>query len=435
MIRRIEALNFRCLRHVDVPLGRRQVLVGPNGSGKSSLIAAFTFLRDLVRKGPAAAVAGQWGTAAGHAGGGATHADALAGIACMGVARDADAFRDLVRGRPEADPRFELAVELELPEEVRDQLPAEKGYCTYRYEVALAADEEGVGIRAERGILMPRRQAADGDQAYLFPDLPEPPATILAPPRAGARTVVSKSARGMDRFYVEQDRRGWITDIALGPERSALGNLPASPGTLPASTFARGVLAGAVTRLRPRVMAMRRPCSPEFPDQVLAADGANLAPVVHRLRGDHREAFDEWLALLCGALPGLTDIGVERRKADRHRYLTLTLASGMVTPSWMLSGGILRLLALTLPAFLPGSGGIFLVEEPERGIHPGALGALHASLFSMPGAQVVATTYSPALQRLFDSRDVLLCERDEDGAATIARRRRTERGETEDSGS
>ena len=42
---------------MDIALGERQVLVGPNGSGKSALISAFTFLRDLVRKGPDAAVA------------------------------------------------------------------------------------------------------------------------------------------------------------------------------------------------------------------------------------------------------------------------------------------------------------------------------------------------------------------------------------------
>lgn len=141
MIRRIEALNFRSLRHVDVPLGRRQVLVGPNGSGKSSLIAAFTFLRDLVRKGPAAAVA--------------RHAGAVREMARMGsranVGRNGDAFRDLVRGRPEVDPRFELAIELELPEEVRDQLPAEKGYRTYRYEVAVGGARKVWASRRRRG--------------------------------------------------------------------------------------------------------------------------------------------------------------------------------------------------------------------------------------------------------------------------------------------
>ena len=37
MIRRIQALNFRCLRYVDVELDRFHILVGPNASGKSTL--------------------------------------------------------------------------------------------------------------------------------------------------------------------------------------------------------------------------------------------------------------------------------------------------------------------------------------------------------------------------------------------------------------
>ena len=34
MIRRIEALNYRCLRYVNQPLQDFHVLVGPNASGK-----------------------------------------------------------------------------------------------------------------------------------------------------------------------------------------------------------------------------------------------------------------------------------------------------------------------------------------------------------------------------------------------------------------
>ena len=43
MIRRLQALNYRCLRYVDVPLDRFRVLVGPNASGKSTLFDALDF--------------------------------------------------------------------------------------------------------------------------------------------------------------------------------------------------------------------------------------------------------------------------------------------------------------------------------------------------------------------------------------------------------
>ena len=392
MIRRIQALNYRSLRHVDVSLGRRQVLAGPNGSGKSTLIGAIEFLRDFVRDGPEAAVRGH-----------------------------TDEFRDLVWGRPADDPGFELAVEFDLPAECRDQLPAEKDFRVYRYEVALRGDEQGPRIHSERGILSPLPRPAGSVQKFLFPDLPEPPASILAPARPGASTVLSKSPGGTDRFYVEQDpAKGWVTYVALGPHRSALGGLPESPETLPATTAVKQMLETGVTRLRPDPEAMKRPGPPGLPGKALLEDGSNLAWVVRRLRDERRQDFDAWLAILRGAVPGLEDIQVTRREADRYGYLVLRYGDGLDAPSWLLSDGTLRLLALTLPAFLPASERVFLVEEPERGLHPDALGALHGSLFSMTGSQLLATTYSPALLQRCDPREVLAFARREDGVVGVA---------------
>lgn len=52
MIRRIQALNYRCLRYVDVDLeGSFHILVGPNASGKSTLLDVIGFLGDLVSYG------------------------------------------------------------------------------------------------------------------------------------------------------------------------------------------------------------------------------------------------------------------------------------------------------------------------------------------------------------------------------------------------
>ena len=51
MIRRIQALNYRCLRYVDIVLDRFHVLVGPNASGKSTLLDVVAFLGDMVSEG------------------------------------------------------------------------------------------------------------------------------------------------------------------------------------------------------------------------------------------------------------------------------------------------------------------------------------------------------------------------------------------------
>ena len=395
MIRRIQALNYRCLRFVDIPLGERQVLVGPNGAGKSTLIGILGFLRDFVRHGPVAAVAQRAGD-----------------------------FRDLVWGRPEDSAGFELAVEFDLPAECRDHLPAGRDYRTYRYEVAMHGGEDGVSIHAERGILAPRPRGGDGEQPFLFPDLPEPPETILAAARPGAHTVLSKSPGGKDRFYKEQDPvKGWVTEVALGPYRSALGGLPESPETLPASMAVKRILETGITRLQPDAAAMKRPSPPGLPDDALLEDGSNLPWVVRRLRDRHREDFASWLASLRGAVPGLTSVRFARRTADRYGYLVLRYGDGLRAPSRIVSDGTLRLLALTLPAFLPSGKRIFLVEDPERGLHPHSLRTLHAALAALPGSQLLATTHSPALEALFRPDEVLSLDRREDGTVRVARGR------------
>lgn len=50
-LHRIRAVNYRCLRNVDVELNEFNVLVGANGSGKSALFDALLFVGDMVRTG------------------------------------------------------------------------------------------------------------------------------------------------------------------------------------------------------------------------------------------------------------------------------------------------------------------------------------------------------------------------------------------------
>ena len=97
MIRRIEALNYRCLRHVSQPLEHFHVLVGPNASGKSTFLDVLGLVRDLLTKGVDDAILAREGT-----------------IESVGRARSVD---ELIFNQI-AD-RFELAIELEIPDELR----------------------------------------------------------------------------------------------------------------------------------------------------------------------------------------------------------------------------------------------------------------------------------------------------------------------------
>ncbi len=130
MIRRIQALNYGCLRHVDLALGEFHVLVGPNASGKSTLFDVVAFLGDMVREGVEAAVGNR-----------------------------TDNFQDLVWGRPSGHSAFELAVEFEIPQDLKQRLPPDKDFEVFRYEVRIGERNSSVTINTERALLMPKHDS------------------------------------------------------------------------------------------------------------------------------------------------------------------------------------------------------------------------------------------------------------------------------------
>jgi predicted ATPase len=119
------------------------------------------------------------------------------------------------------------------------------------------------------------------------------------------------------------------------------------------------------------------------------------------------------------ALADVVDIDTIERVEDRHRYLVLTYANGAKVPSWLVSDGTLRLLALTIPAYLPTLSGTFLIEEPENGIHPRAIETVVQSLSSMYAGQVLLATHSAIALNMIEPRDVLCFAKDASGATDI----------------
>ena len=212
-----------------------------------------------------------------------------------------------------------------------------------------------------------------------------------------------------------------MTNIAFGPRRSTLGNLPESPTKFPMATFVKRKLETGVKPVFLDSVAMRRASPPEYGINGFADDGSNLPWVIKRLRDQHPTDFKEWHGHVRTVLSDLRDIRVVDRPEDRHAYLLLRYDTGVDVPSWMASDGTMRLLALTLLAYLPENREIYLLEEPENGVHPLAVEGICDSLSSAYDAQVLVTTHSPALLALVDPREVLCFDKNLDGATDIVR--------------
>ncbi|MCX7853524.1 MAG: ATP-binding protein, partial [Caldilineales bacterium] len=220
--------------------------------------------------------------------------------------------------------------------------------------------------------------------------------------------------------YFRSETSDWNNLFRLGPRRSALANLPEDEEKFPASIWFRRLLMEGVQRLALNSAALRRPSPPGSPRRFLP-DGSNLPWVVNDLEKRHPDRLREWVVHLRTALPDLKSIYTVERPEDRYRYLVLEYATGLKAPSWLVSEGTLRLLALTVLAYIPDLEGVYLIEEPENGIHPRAVETVLHSLSSVYGAQVLLATHSPVILSLAKPEQVLCFARTPKGETDIVR--------------
>jgi predicted ATPase len=389
MIKKIEALNFRCLRYIDQEIADFHVLVGPNASGKTTFLDVVAFLGQLLSDGLEQAIAERTSN-----------------------------FIDMVWQR--SGEQFELAVELEIPEERRGLLK-NSNYDSTRYEVSIGLDKEtgAVSIFSEKVLLKNfMDNSRKREERTLFPMEPEIPGTIISPrSRKNIKTVVNKLSGGNDNFY-DETGKGWDHSFKLGPQKSALANLPDDESKFPVSTWLKKILMEGIQTLVLNSRIMRRPSPPGQPKN-FRPDGSNLPWVIENLKKKYPDRYSEWIAHLKTSLPDLEKIKTIERPEDKHRYIVVCYKNNLEVPSWMVSDGTLRLLALTLPAYLPDLEGVFLIEEPENGIHPGAVETMFQSLSSVYNAQILMATHSPVILSIVDVSQVLCFAKTESGATDI----------------
>jgi predicted ATPase len=400
VITRIEVLNYRCLRYVSLPLDRFRLLVGPNASGKSTLMDVLTLIRDVLT--PEIQVA--------------------------------KAMSERSEGNPLAlawlakPSEVQLAVELAPPAGLLPEHPS----AAFRYELAInvqaAADPE---IAAEALFLyregMPRRDR-DREQRLLFPESARPPEGILHLDEGRIRNrqkVVSKARDGKDYYQWRVrsgDQQPWNQSVYLGRSRAALAYLPVDErdenDPFRKADWVRQFLTRGIVDLHLDIEALRRP-SPPSSERAPLPDGSNMAWAARDLLEQHPAVAREWLQHVGTLIPALVDVSTEVRDFDRHCVLRAHYANGAAVPSWLVSDGTLRLLALTLFAYYPHGPSVYLVEEPENGIHPAAVDGLMGSLSSMWDDQVLVATHSLALLAGAGPGQVLCFGLGTDGATDI----------------
>lgn len=377
MISLIETFNYSCLNKIRQSLSSFNVLVGPNAGGKTTFLDVVSFISDLVSHGLETAV---------HK-------------------RTAN-FYDLVWKR--SGRHFELAIEAALPDHILRQ-PAYQPYGQIRYEISVGINEhEELSVLSEKGLLIPKQR-----ENYTESE------SIITSDDYGC-CIFRKTPEGNAEYSSEvcptrEDRKPLFRP---GPRKSVLGNFPEDESLFPASTWLRNLLINGVQYFVLNSLLIRK-ASPPGQMRRFMPDGSNLPWVIARLKEKNAERFYDWIAHLQTALPDIEDILIKEREDDRHRYLLIRYRSGTEIPSWMVSDGTLRLLALTLPAYLIDFEGIYLIEEPENGIHPCAVETVVQSLSSVYNAQILLATHSPVILSAVSPEAVLCFAKDEEGASNV----------------
>jgi predicted ATPase len=363
MIVGVKIQNFKGIKGSPwLNLDNFHVLVGPNGSGKSTFLDAIEFVRACLIDGPRAA-----------------------------VEQRVPEYRDLTflrQGGP-----IEFDVRLRFLDSPADALG------TLNYRLGLL-DDEKVGIRvteellervSHRASLLPKHRSVRGTR------------------------LVGKTRSGSD-FY-RRESGTYQDTFQFGPGKLALSLIPPDTQKYPAGNRVKDFLTQGVRYLQLNSVAMRQPAAATRSTE-LDLDGTNLPRVVGGLlrNGAHsegRRAIGRWTEHLRYALEDLESIGWASRQPDNAEYLTLNFAGGLECPSWLLSDGTLRMLALTLPAFLPTPPSLYMVEEPENGVHPQAIEIILKALAAIPSAQVFVATHSPLVVQQVGAKPLLCFTRDE----------------------
>lgn len=395
MIRLIEAKNFRSLKYISQPLGDFQMLVGANATGKTTFLDVVSFIADLVSNGVDYA-----------------------------VTKRSQNYNDLTFSGQGGD--IELAIDVEIPEGIRPLLIKEFDRIRYEVRLGLTADTREHTLLEERVLLLHSVYSDQNQVAQMvretFPEYMASSHKIVAKDYPTRRTILERGETGTTNLYPETAKSGdsfWFPLLKLDIKKSALGNVPADFTLFPVSSWLKEFLSTGVQPFVLDSLTMRHP-SPPGQGIHFKPDGSNLPWVIENLKKDEKR-FHQWIEHVQTALPDIVDIRTVEREEDKKRYIKVRYNSGIEVPSWLVSDGTLRLLALTIPAYIRDLQGVFLIEEPENGIHPKAIETVFLSLSSVYTAQVLVASHSPVVLSMVEPNQLLCFAKTQDGVTDIVR--------------
>ncbi len=387
MITRLEASRYRCFECLAIDTGPYQVLVGANGSGKSTLLDLPLLLGDLLRQ---RQISDAFLEPRGHR---PPRATTLAELVF------------LQRGG-----YFAFAVEARLPAPLAARLSdGDRAVDHLRYEIRLRVDSpQSLIVDSEHLSAFPMTEAYVADR---------PSARGDGVSAAGGLRILERSG-STPAVFTREAGQGGKSELALESSLLALPHVIFEPEKdHPAARWFHDLLTAKAVYFSPIWNDLHTACPPGG-KPTLVGSGRNLPWLALELKKTDPVLFADWIAHVGEALP-IRGIGIVEREEDHHAYFVVEYANGVTVTSSGLSDGTLRLLAYTLPAYLPHPPAIMMIEEPENGIHPRAVETVLQALASTYESQVWVASHSPVVLAHTDLDHILCARLSSGGAAEV----------------
>jgi predicted ATPase len=169
--------------------------------------------------------------------------------------------------------------------------------------------------------------------------------------------------------------------------------------------------------------AMRRPCSVGDCER-LRPDAGNLAPFLNFMRGNDETTYKLIVDTVKLVAPFFKDFKFRPKKRKDDEVVQLEwIQEGSDYPFHpsQLSDGTLRFVALATALLQPNPPATVLIDEPELGLHPFALGTLGSLILQAEErTQLIISTQSALLLNSFEPEQIVVVERHE-GESTLRR--------------
>ncbi len=397
MISRIDATNYRCFEHLGVPMDDLCIVVGANGSGKTTLLDIPVLIGDLLKSRNIAGAFLERHLSRG------SRASSLKEIP----------FRSQQNS-------FSLGLEARLPENIQSivlenssvtvQRDKEKWPTHIRYELRL---------ELERG----HQLVVKNEYLFIFPHSDDYEAARL--PVQGENVnqhdwrFILRRDYGTEAYFRPEVRGAKERTAEIDKTLTAFARLQyESEREFAASRWFLDLLQNGVLFFDPTWSELRKASPPGLP-QNLMGSGENLPWLALRLQQSDPERFGNWVAHTRTALPQISGISVIEREEDYHAYFRIEYEGGYAVTSSGLSEGTLRILALTLTAYLDEVPALIVIEEPENSIHPQAIDTILQSLRSLYDRQVWVSSHSPVVLAGAKVSELLITKLGPKGAAIV----------------